>query len=87
MQNWRSRKKPSGGRLRFNFAGNRNCSHFIKVIREAMALERTHSRVCGQKDDRGDKTRRRQVLRDFPSHQHIGTEMRNAERLDLLDEE
>lgn len=29
----------AGGRLRFNFAGDGNCSHFFKVIREAMALE------------------------------------------------
>lgn len=28
-----------GGRLRFNFAGEGNCSHFFKVIREAMALD------------------------------------------------
>ena len=28
-----------GGRIRFNFAGDGNCSHFFKVIREAMALE------------------------------------------------
>lgn len=28
-----------GGRLRFNFAGDGNCSHFFKVIREAMALK------------------------------------------------
>lgn len=28
-----------GGRLRFNFAGEGNCSHFYKVIREAMLLE------------------------------------------------
>ncbi len=27
------------GRLRFNFAGNGNCSHFFKVIQEAMALD------------------------------------------------
>lgn len=27
------------GRLRFNFAGDGNCSNFFKVIREAMALE------------------------------------------------
>ena len=30
----------AGGRLRFNFAGDGNCSHFFKVIREAMALDR-----------------------------------------------
>ena len=29
----------AGGRLRFNFAGDGNCSHFFRVIREAMALE------------------------------------------------
>ena len=29
-----------GGRLRFNFAGDGNCSHFFGVVREAMALER-----------------------------------------------
>ena len=28
-----------GGRLRFNFAGEGNCSHFFKVIRETMALD------------------------------------------------
>jgi|ERR1035441_2265983 trans-aconitate methyltransferase len=28
-----------GGRLRFNFAGEGNCSHFFSVIREAMAAE------------------------------------------------
>ncbi len=28
-----------GGMLRFNFAGDGNCSRFIKVIREAMALD------------------------------------------------
>ncbi len=28
-----------GGRLRFNFGGDGNCSHFLKVIREAMRLE------------------------------------------------
>jgi len=26
-----------GGRIRFNFAGDGNCSHFIRVIREAMS--------------------------------------------------
>jgi len=29
-----------GGRLRFNFAGDGNCSHFFKVIREAMVNDR-----------------------------------------------
>ena len=29
----------AGGRIRFNFAGDGNCSHFFKVIREAMAME------------------------------------------------
>lgn len=29
----------TGGRLRFNFAGDGNCSYFFKVIREVMALE------------------------------------------------
>jgi trans-aconitate 2-methyltransferase len=29
----------AGGRLRFNFAGDGNCSHFLKVIRQAMALD------------------------------------------------
>lgn len=29
----------AGGRIRFNFAGDGNCSHFFKVIREAMALD------------------------------------------------
>lgn len=29
----------AGGRLRFNFAGDGNCSHFFKVVREAMALD------------------------------------------------
>lgn len=28
-----------GGRLRFNFAGDGNCSHFFSVVREAMAAE------------------------------------------------
>ena len=28
-----------GGRLRFNFAGQGNCSHFFSVVREAMAAE------------------------------------------------
>lgn len=28
-----------GGRIRFNFACDGNCSHFFKVIREAMALD------------------------------------------------
>jgi trans-aconitate methyltransferase len=28
-----------GGRLRFNFAGDGNCSHFFAVVREAMARE------------------------------------------------
>ncbi|MGO9108873.1 MAG: class I SAM-dependent methyltransferase, partial [Thermoguttaceae bacterium] len=28
-----------GGRLRFNFAGEDNCSHFFSVIREAMSAE------------------------------------------------
>ena len=28
-----------GGRLRFNFAGDGNCSHFFSVIREAMSAE------------------------------------------------
>jgi trans-aconitate methyltransferase len=29
----------AGGRLRFSFAADGNCSHFNKVVREAMALE------------------------------------------------
>lgn len=29
----------AGGRIRFNFAGDGNCSFFFKVIREAMALD------------------------------------------------
>jgi len=29
----------AGGRLRLDFAGDGNCSHFFKVIREAMALD------------------------------------------------
>jgi trans-aconitate methyltransferase len=29
----------AGGRIRFNFAGDGNCFHFFRVIREAMALE------------------------------------------------
>ncbi len=29
----------SGGRIRFNFAGDGNCSHFFAVVREAMARE------------------------------------------------
>ena len=28
-----------GGRLRFNFAGDGNCSHFFSVVREAMSAE------------------------------------------------
>ena len=28
-----------GGRLRFNFAGEGNCSHFFSVVREAMSAE------------------------------------------------
>lgn len=28
-----------GGRVRFNFAGQGNCAHFLKVVREAMRLE------------------------------------------------
>jgi trans-aconitate methyltransferase len=28
-----------GGKLRFNFAGDGNCAHFFKVIREAMGLD------------------------------------------------
>ena len=38
LQNVR-RTLHAGGRLRFNFAGDGNCSHFFKVIREATALE------------------------------------------------
>lgn len=38
FQNVRRALRP-GGRLRFNFAGDGNCSHFIVVIREAMAKE------------------------------------------------
>ncbi len=30
----------TGGRIRFNFAGDGNCYHFFKVIREAMALDK-----------------------------------------------
>jgi len=30
----------AGGCIRFNFAGNGNCSNFFKVIRQAMALDR-----------------------------------------------
>ena len=33
----------SGGRLRFNFAGDGNCSNFFKVIREAMARKEFQS--------------------------------------------
>ena len=29
----------AGGRIRFNFAGDGNCSHFFEVIRQAMARE------------------------------------------------
>jgi hypothetical protein len=28
-----------GGKLRFNFAGDGNCAHFFKVVREAMGLD------------------------------------------------
>ena len=34
-----SRVLHPGGRIRFNFAGDGNCSHFIEVIREAMSRE------------------------------------------------
>lgn len=30
----------NGGKIRFNFAGDGNCSHFFRVVREAMAKER-----------------------------------------------
>ncbi|MFH1742442.1 MAG: methyltransferase domain-containing protein [bacterium] len=29
----------AGGRLRFNFAGDGNCSHFFKVVRQAIGLD------------------------------------------------
>lgn len=39
LQNvWRALRP--GGRLRFNFAGDGNCSHLLKVVREAIAMER-----------------------------------------------
>lgn len=31
------------GMLRFNFAGDGNCSHFFRVVREAMSLQRFSS--------------------------------------------
>lgn len=34
-----SRALHSGGYLRFNFAGDGNCSHFFKIVREAMAMD------------------------------------------------
>jgi len=36
----------SGGYLRFNFAGDGNCSRFIKVIREAMVHSDFHKYFC-----------------------------------------
>ncbi|MBN1899896.1 methyltransferase domain-containing protein [Candidatus Sumerlaeota bacterium] len=39
LQNVRRVLRP-GGRVRFNFAGDGNCSNFITVIREAMAQEK-----------------------------------------------
>jgi len=33
----------AGGRLRFNFAGDGNCSHFFAVVREAMAKDEFQS--------------------------------------------
>jgi trans-aconitate 2-methyltransferase len=33
----------AGGRLRFNFAGDGNCSHFFAVVREAMAQDEFQS--------------------------------------------
>jgi trans-aconitate methyltransferase len=36
-----------GGRLRFNFAGDGNCSHFFSVIREAMSLEEFAAHFAG----------------------------------------
>jgi len=36
-----------GGRLRFNFAGQGNCSHFFSVVREAMSAERFAAHFAG----------------------------------------
>jgi len=37
----------AGGRLRFNFAGDGNCAHFFKVVREAMALPEFSAAFAG----------------------------------------
>ena len=39
----------TGGILRFNFAGDGNCSHFFKVVREAMSLDGFHPYFAGFK--------------------------------------
>ncbi|MHB1325833.1 MAG: class I SAM-dependent methyltransferase [Thermoleophilia bacterium] len=39
----------TGGVLRFNFAGDGNCSHFFKVVREAMSLDGFSSCFAGFK--------------------------------------
>jgi trans-aconitate 2-methyltransferase len=36
-----------GGRLRFNFAGEGNCSHFFSVVREVMSAERFAAHFAG----------------------------------------
>ena len=36
-----------GGRLRFNFAGEGNCSHFFSVVREAMAAQEFAAHFAG----------------------------------------
>jgi trans-aconitate 2-methyltransferase len=46
LQNVR-RALRTGGVLRFDFAGDGNCSHFFKVIREAMSLEGFSSYFSG----------------------------------------
>jgi trans-aconitate methyltransferase len=46
LQNVRRALRP-GGVLRFDFAGDGNCSHFFQVIREAMSLEEFSSYFSG----------------------------------------
>jgi len=42
-----SRALRAGGRIRFNFAGDGNCSHFFKVVREAMGHRRYRRYFAG----------------------------------------
>ena len=42
-----SRALRKGGRLRFNFAGDGNCSHFLSVIREAMSAKEYAAHFAG----------------------------------------